>query len=174
MGIGIQFHGHSAVQMIDELAAGDEKIVHHAFALPERRGRHDIRKIKIFTDAPYGLFFGWYYIRRMSSYVVYPRPVGEVLPVLRHTTKGADFSGLKEYVSGDPVERISWKHSIKRGQLILKEFKEDDDSVEMFSLEICPQTHLEDKLSQLSYGSAKRGAAIGVMVLISTPGRPSW
>ena len=34
-------------------------------------------------------------------------------------------SGVREYNSGDPMKRIHWPTSIRRGQLIVKEFDQD-------------------------------------------------
>lgn len=37
-------------------------------------------------------------------------------------------SGVREYIPGDPVKRIHWPTSIRRGQLMVKEFEQDPQS----------------------------------------------
>lgn len=150
IGIGIQLKGQKSSAMISEIHSDDEQMIVTAFVLPEKRGRHIIERVKIFTDAPYGLFYGWYYNYFPTSYVVYPVPKGNPLQVHTDISKGLDFSGLREYVVGDTLSRMSWKHSARRDSLILKEFNEQEKEQEIFSLKDCPQKNIEDQLSQLS------------------------
>lgn len=102
---------------------------------PSHRGRYVLRFIRLSTRFPFGLL-------QKSLIFEHPRPL-LVLPhelqlkkgllsaiptqgeqVLRKSTRGGmsnEFWGLREYRPGDPARRISWKHSARRGDLVVVE-----------------------------------------------------
>ncbi len=149
MGIGLQFGKQKPFFVIDEISAEDKKWISLPFVLPSQRGRYSTTKVKVFTDAPYGLFYGWYNIYRTDQTVVYPRPIGENSSTLQNKSLGSDFSGLIDFQNGDSLSRVSWKHSAQRDQLLVKEFKDETPQLEIYRLADCPQKDIEDKLSQL-------------------------
>lgn len=149
-GLGLQFKEQKDHVIVHEISPQDKKWVSHPFRLPGKRGSYRALRIKVFTDAPYGLFYGWYYLSPSAEGIVYPRPSG-----LPHDSKtplslGSDFSGIKEYQEGDPLQRISWKQSAKREDLLVKEFDDETPASEVFKLEDCPQSDIEGQLSQLA------------------------
>ncbi len=105
---------------------------------PHRRGRYVFRTIRLSTRFPFGLL-------QKSLIFEHPRPL-LVLPhqlhlrkdlinatpahgeqVLRKSERGGtsnEFWGLREYRPGDPRRRISWKHSARRGDLVVIEHAE--------------------------------------------------
>lgn len=149
-GLGVQIQGQKDFVIVDEIFAKDKKWIQHPFTLPSKRGPFATERIRVYTDAPYGLFYGWYYIYRMDSGVVYPAPKGFLRDSTTPQNAGADFSGLKQYNEGDPIHRISWKHTAKREELMLKEFRDETPTTEVYDINDCPQPHIEDKLSQMS------------------------
>ncbi|MCB9073190.1 MAG: DUF58 domain-containing protein [Bdellovibrionaceae bacterium] len=149
-GLGFQIKEQTSVTYANELNQNDQILTTGSFVLPKKRGLYSINRIKVFTDAPYGLFHGWQYHYISSSYVVFPKPRGFSLSFLKQLSPGNEFSGLREYIPGDSLSRVSWKHSVKSSTLLLKEFKEQEPQQQIFSLTDCPQIDLENKLSQLS------------------------
>jgi uncharacterized protein (DUF58 family) len=149
-GLRVQFRGQKNSVIVDEIFKKDNRWITHPFALPQKRGRFFTERVQVSTDAPYGLFYGWYYIYRKDSGVVYPHPKGQSFESKIPKNDGADFSGIKEYVEGDPIHRISWKHSAKRDELLLKEFRDETPTAEIYNIADCPQHGIEDRLSQMS------------------------
>ena len=51
-------------------------------------------------------------------------------------------SGVREYVPGDPMKRIHWPTSIRRGQLMVKEFEQDPQAEVWLFLDTYKNSHL--------------------------------
>lgn len=51
-------------------------------------------------------------------------------------------SGVREYVHGDPMKRIHWTSSMRRGQLMVKEFEQDPQSEVWFFLDTHKSAHI--------------------------------
>jgi uncharacterized protein (DUF58 family) len=51
-------------------------------------------------------------------------------------------AGVREYVAGDPMKRIHWPTSIRRGQLMVKEFEQDPQSEVWLFLDTYKTAHL--------------------------------
>lgn len=149
-GLSLHFKNQKDHVIVDEIFPQDQKWVFYPFLLPVKRGRFKPPRLRISTDAPYGLFYGWYYLYPDSEGVVYPQLAGHPRDDQDLPSAGADFSGLKKYTLGDPFQRISWKHSAKREEWLLKEFNDDTPASELYDINDCPQTNIEGKLSQLA------------------------
>lgn len=149
-GLAVQFKDQKSHVIIDEIMDNDKKWLAHPYELPHKRGRFSAQRLRISTDAPYGLFYGWYYWTSDAEGVVYPKPAGLLRESTSQNASGADFSGLKSYNPGDLFQRISWKHSAKREDWLVKEFKDETPVSEIYTLEQCPQTDIEGKLSQMA------------------------
>ena len=52
-------------------------------------------------------------------------------------------SGVREYVPGDPMKRIHWPSTARRGQLIVKEFEQDPQAEVWFFLDAQYTIHSE-------------------------------
>lgn len=120
--------------------AGNETI----FDLPERcstpvslsipankRGWLDSERLSLYTHFPLGLFHAWTYIHFDVRALVYPKPAApQALPAAsaqdgtgKVMAKGDDdFSGLRNYVSGDALPRIAWKALAREQGLQVKQF----------------------------------------------------
>ncbi|NWG33605.1 MAG: DUF58 domain-containing protein [Chloroflexi bacterium] len=51
-------------------------------------------------------------------------------------------SGIREYIPGDPMKRIHWTTSIRRGQLMVKEFEQDPQAEVWFFLDTHKAAHI--------------------------------
>jgi uncharacterized protein (DUF58 family) len=108
---------------------------HHTevqLALPAtHRGWLDSERLTIFTDFPFGLFHAWTYIHFDVRCLVYPKPAApQPLPVSSSQDGSGklfvagdeDFSGLRNYVTGDAMPRIAWKALAREQGLQVKQF----------------------------------------------------
>ncbi len=103
-----------------------------------RRGRYLLGPTRVTTGDPFGLFRFSKKIQPRQSLIVLPMlfelhtfttPAG-LLPGGRVIRRKAlditsNASGLREYATGDPVKRIHWPSSLRKGQLMVKEFEQD-------------------------------------------------
>jgi uncharacterized protein (DUF58 family) len=51
-------------------------------------------------------------------------------------------AGIREYVTGDPMKRIHWPTSVRRGQLMVKEFEQDPQSEVWLFLDTHKNSHI--------------------------------
>jgi uncharacterized protein (DUF58 family) len=153
-------------------------------ALPARkRGRHHLQRIIIHSTFPLGLFRAWSYVRLDHSYLVYPKPVGDLEPSVQaaqagNTNEGDskqgmdDFAGLRTYHSGDSLRHVHWKTAARAQGLYTKHFAGASQRDLWFYWDALPELDTESKLSQLcrwivdaheaqqSYGLALPGRTI--------------
>jgi uncharacterized protein (DUF58 family) len=100
-----------------------------------QRGIWSLPGIVIHTSYPLGLFRAWSNVSVKGTFAVFPEPSDPVSLVSRETPGDSsrddgpgkrigsdDFAGLREYVPGDPMQRIAWKSSSRGGGLLTKEF----------------------------------------------------
>ena len=145
------------------MAAKDD---HYECPLPllmRRRGRWPLPALRIWSDAPYGLFYAFSYVRVEASVLVYPQPLAD--PVERRGAFVPDdgdtlvelgddsFSHLSEYRAGEPMRSIAWKVLAKQGRLVSKRFSGDNvGAMPVFALNDYPaDIDLESRLSHLTW-----------------------
>ncbi len=148
--LGLQVRCGTEDCLVTELQPQEHRYINIPFSLPSQRGAHVLDRLRLSTDAPYGLFRGWLYAKIKWTYFVYPAPIGEALPTTSTLLPGGDFSGLREYQLGDPLSRVSWKHSAKNDKLLLKEFNERDENIFLIDWDHCSQNENEARLAQLA------------------------
>jgi len=121
-----------------------------------RRGSFRLGPTRLISGDPFGLFRKENIFPIEQSLVVVPliyeinsfiSPAG-LLPggqVIR--SKALDItphaSGVREYVPGDPMKRIHWPSTARRGQLIVKEFEQDPQAEVWFFLDAQYTIHSE-------------------------------
>jgi uncharacterized protein (DUF58 family) len=139
-----------------------------------RRGAIVLDRVEIATRFPYGLFRAWAVIHPGTSCLVYPRPAGDAPPpppVPGAAGSGVarrgddDFAGLKDYHPGDPPRHIAWKAYARAGELLVKEFSGEPESIPVFDLADAPGADLEARLSVLArwiVDAHARGATFGL------------
>lgn len=102
------------------------------------RGRYRLGPVTIRSGDPLGLFPRETQVKAVHTLLVYPAAldVGSVpLPAANLSgaravnrtmmTSANSISGLREYAPGDPLNRISWSATARRGQMMVKEFDPD-------------------------------------------------
>jgi uncharacterized protein (DUF58 family) len=121
-----------------------------------RRGGFQLGPTRISTGDPFGLFSLSKEIAPIQTLVVYPvifeiqsflfppglLPGGQVI-----RRKSADITphaaGVREYVHGDAMKRIHWPTSIRRNQLMVKEFEQDPQAEIWLYLDSQKEVHFE-------------------------------
>jgi uncharacterized protein (DUF58 family) len=133
---GRRFHfalqSFSTKPRIDHIPAG--KAARVTLRFPARqRGEHKIGTLCLTSVYPLGFIRVLKKFATSQTYVVYPRPAGDLqLPVssarLSHSRsqadirEGDDFAGVRAYVQGESQRHIDWK-AVARGQtLMTKQF----------------------------------------------------
>jgi uncharacterized protein (DUF58 family) len=144
-----------------------------------RRGHFQVDPMALRTGDPLGLFESNAAVGGYSTVIVYPRV--EALPGWRmppafiegshadkvrtpHTTPSA--TSIREYVPGDAYNRIHWKTSARKGELLVKEFElEQTADVWIFlDLDVTTHTGVGDE-STLEYG-VRIAASIAARALV--------
>jgi uncharacterized protein (DUF58 family) len=96
-----------------------------------QRGWLSSGRLTLFTEYPLGLFQAWSYLHFNVRCLIYPKPaVPQALPASSaHNGSGKvmtagdeDFSGLRNYVAGDSLQRIAWKAYAREQGLQVKQF----------------------------------------------------
>ena len=140
-------------------------------ALPFRTGPRGYcrpGRLRIETSYPFGLMRSWTWIDLDMRAVVYPYPIDagnlpDSTPVNEDTGSGEqegsdDFYGLRDYITGDSLKSVAWKHYAKTGAMTTKQFIDPVDH----RLWLCwddTTGEEEARLSQLCYWAleAERG-----------------
>jgi uncharacterized protein (DUF58 family) len=119
------------------------------------RGGFELGPTKITSGDPFGIFRVSKSYPAKSSLIVLPLifPVADFLSppgllpggkAIRR--KSIDITphaaGVREYVPGDPMKRIHWPTSIRRGQLMVKEFEQDPQAEVWLFLDTFKSAHL--------------------------------
>ena len=128
--IGFAFEGHQIVYH-DLVGHTDNRI--QVLARAASRGILKPGRLLIHSDYPLGLFRVGTRIDPDLECIVYPKPLpGNLKTIDARSPAGEDvnyrgpgsddFTGLKSYVPGDPIQRISWKASSRGQGLFTKDF----------------------------------------------------
>jgi uncharacterized protein (DUF58 family) len=97
-----------------------------------RRGRIALGRLTVSTTYPLGLWRGWSYVHFPLEGIAWPVPEAAP-PALPSGTAvqdesgpahrgDADLAGLRDYRSGDPMQRVAWKAVARGGVWYTKEF----------------------------------------------------
>jgi uncharacterized protein (DUF58 family) len=95
-----------------------------------RRGWMRPGRLKLWTDQPLGLFIIWSWLNPDVSVLVYPAIETSPPPFPRdgHSPgrrlargEGDEYSGLRDYRSGDPQRQIAWRASARHESLLVRE-----------------------------------------------------
>ena len=126
------------------------------------RGAHRLPRIKLLSRYPFGLVTTWSYFVSEAMTYIYPTPLAFSFHQVsqaelesdndnnKTTFASENYQGVRPYIEGDKVNRISWKHYAKHQVLATKDFTSGSSSEYEFSLNIVPG-NLEQKLQHLSY-----------------------
>jgi uncharacterized protein (DUF58 family) len=126
-----------------------------------QRGEHKIGTLCLTTVYPLGFVRFLKRFASSQSYIVYPRPAGDVnLPsrfVRRNDSRpvtdfgeGDDFAGVRDYVPGESQRHIDWR-AVARGQpLVTKQFTAEAEGVVYLDFSALHFADVEEGLSQLA------------------------
>lgn len=103
----------------------------------QRRGEYLLGPLKLYAWDPLGMFFFSHQLPSHSSVLVLPSPLPlsdvELSLGSLNTAAGmhtaplrgdsVEFFGIREYVRGDPLRRVDWKHSARHNQLYVRDFE---------------------------------------------------
>ncbi len=124
----------------------------------ERRGWLHTGKLTLFTEFPLGLFHAWSYLHFDTCCLVYPRPAAPLpLPAsLAQDGTGSlstlgdeDFSGLRNYIAGDSLQRIAWKSLAREQGFHVKEFSAQEGRELWLDWSLLQAMDIEHKLEIL-------------------------
>jgi len=137
------------------LLRAKQKRIYTARTWITNRGGFSLGPTKITSGDPFGIF------RLSKSYPAMASLI--VLPMLFHVAeflsppgllpggkairrKSIDITphaaGIREYVPGDPMKRIHWPTSVRRGQLMVKEFEQDPQAEVWLFLDTHKNVHI--------------------------------
>jgi uncharacterized protein (DUF58 family) len=126
-----------------------------------RRGEHKVGTLCLTSAYPLGFIRLVKKFPSSQSYIVYPKPAGEVrLPAsfvhrqesrpLTDFGEGDDFAGVRAYVSGESQRHIDWR-AVARGQpLMTKQFIAEAEGAVYLDFFAINTANAEEKLSQLA------------------------
>jgi uncharacterized protein (DUF58 family) len=125
------------------VAAG-ERVARRYALTPERRGILEFAPLRISTRFPFGLFVKSRMQDLGGQVLVYPA-LNDERPQAAHfdatqegelehfgSATGSNVAGVREFQPGDPLRRVHWKSSLRRGSLlVLQQDDERDAEVEV-------------------------------------------
>ncbi|MGO3283202.1 MAG: hypothetical protein ACTIKC_10485 [Psychrobacter sp.] len=134
------------------------------------RGQLELPRLKIKTVYPLGIMQAWSYVYFSRTAWVYPKPEAfdwqaqyavasvEDLPIGGQYRQGQDdFERLDNYVEGESLARVSWRH-VARGQgMLTKHFADPVGHEQTLDYADMPAAQHEQKLAQLAYGAVTLG-----------------
>ncbi len=138
------------------LLLGRQKRTYLARTWLTRRGAFALGPTRISAGDPFGLFRSTREIASTQTLIILPMlfeiksfslprgllPGGQVI-----RRKSPDITphaaGVREYAAGDAMKRIHWPTSIRRGQLMVKEFEQDPQAQVWLYLDCQREVHFE-------------------------------
>jgi uncharacterized protein (DUF58 family) len=108
--------------------------------LPPHRGELEFAGFRVSTRFPFGLFSKSMRIEETARALVYPgldasalRPPDGRRPRDGEADAGSggerpESAGLRDYAPGDPLRRIHWRASLRRGALLVRELEEQESA----------------------------------------------
>ena len=133
--------GHLATGLLPRVPGRDRARMRWQGASP-RRGKYRFRDLDLGTRAPFGLVERRVTIPLSEEIVVYPkigqltrrwfqlqRQASENRMGKRHdrSSQQEEYHGLRDYRSGDSPRWIHWRTSARRGELMVKEFEQQNE-----------------------------------------------
>ena len=127
-----------------------------------KRGILYLKKIKLSTEFPLGLFHAWSWLNLTSQCLVYPNPEkyafnisysGYANDINNQQIQGDDdFAGIRNHQKEDSPQHMAWKAIAKTGILQTKEFtKESGNDIYLSWFDLPGNTHTEKRLSIICY-----------------------
>ncbi len=143
----------------------------------QQRGWQPVGRLRIETRFPLGLFRAWSWVEFDRPLLVYPPLRGErPLPDLQAETLGEaqalttdrgneDFSGLRDYITGDSPRHVAWKASTRSENLLVKQFTgqvRPELWLEWSQLSACSEEQRLEQLCQWVLAAEAQGLCYGL------------
>jgi uncharacterized protein (DUF58 family) len=123
---------------VDVIPGRDEREVTIEF-MPLRRGYLHFAAIRLARPDPFGLFRALFSIRKPDKLLILPRtyrvPAIRLAGIRKYQPGGMnqasaigdsqEFLSLRDYQPGDPMRSIHWRSYAKRGEPVVKEFRDE-------------------------------------------------
>ncbi|HTV52428.1 MAG TPA: DUF58 domain-containing protein [Steroidobacteraceae bacterium] len=142
-----------------DLPPGESGVLELALAAPQR-GIYRLRRLRLSTTHPFGLFRAWTWIHLPLTAIVYPAARGTRPPPQAAATEregalrgGADeqeWLGLRPFRSGDSPRHVAWKAYARGAPLLTKEYSANLSALRLFDLASLAELPLEARLEQLA------------------------
>jgi uncharacterized protein (DUF58 family) len=172
--IGIEAEAADSERVAIDVPAGGTARADIALPLP-RRGRIAIDRIKLSTSFPFGLFRAWTYVHLRVGVLAWPMPRGRREPPAEaanhgntpalHRAGDEEWSGLREFRSGDSPRQVAWGAYARGRGLLVKTYQSSAAHHRTFDLATVAGDDLETRLEQLAawiVAAHARGERYGV------------
>jgi uncharacterized protein (DUF58 family) len=125
----------------------------------DRRGKYKVRRVKLSSTYPLGLFTAWTWIKDERDFYVYPNCFGSYpfetkisqSDSYQKTKRGGDdFWETKDYVYGDSIKRIDWKNYAKSETLKVKVFDANASEAYVVSFDPKNSSDIEMEISAIA------------------------
>jgi uncharacterized protein (DUF58 family) len=152
---------HAAGSRVLTLLRGKQKRLYTARTWLTNRGGYALGPTTVTSGDPFGIFRATKQFAAVSNLVVFPMlfqvrdflsPPGLLPGGKAIKRKSIDITphaaGVREYVHGDPLKRIHWPTSMRRGQLMVKEFEQDPQAEVWLFLDTHKSVHASKPVAQ--------------------------
>lgn len=156
-----QIHFHLRMELLHQakkITVLNSPLVVDFFDTPAKRGRYQAPQLKIFSVYPFGIVRAWSYLYPKKDIWIAPKPLEFDLTRYGYQQNQnnqqhgiEDFSHLREFQTGDQLNRVAWQQLAKGRGLLVKQFEEHEKKQQNFDYALMPANSHEDKLSQLMY-----------------------
>jgi uncharacterized protein (DUF58 family) len=135
------------------------------------RGRYTLGPATLASGDPFGIFRLERHFQATNELIVYPRTValtgfsvppaelsGGVAVRARGAQVTSSVAGVREYMPGDPFNRIHWRTTARTGQLMVREFELDPTAEVYIVLDMQQRAHWTSEVGpHLRHGGELRG-----------------
>jgi len=158
--LSILFHGDTKTPCCANLNTDQQETLINLPMATTKRGYLPLKRIKVYSEFPLGLFHTWSWINLDAHCLVYPEPDTQPLRfeyngqkrgrLSSEKTGHDDFAGIREYQKGDPPMHLAWKAIAKTGKLQTKHFHtETGDEIWLSWYNLPENMDIEKRLSIL-------------------------
>jgi uncharacterized protein (DUF58 family) len=156
---GMECETDEAERVTVDVPAGGTARADLAMTL-QKRGRVRIDRIKLSTRFPFGLFRAWTYAHLPLSLLAWPVPRGRREPPPEaasggnapsvHRAGDEEWSGLREFRSGDSPRQVAWGAYARGRGLLVKTYQSPAAHHRSFDFATIAGGDVEQRLEQLS------------------------
>jgi uncharacterized protein (DUF58 family) len=152
---------NAAGSRVITLLRGKQKRLYTGRTWLTRRGGYVLGPTTVTSGDPFGIFRASKQFVNANNLIVFPMlfhvrdflsPPGLLPGGKAIKRKSIDITphaaGIREYVHGDPLKRIHWPTSMRRNQLMVKEFEQDSQAEVWLFLDTHKSVHISKQVDQ--------------------------